>query len=222
MKSYDSNIFYLNIGGSNRFIRKNWRILDYKQKYLDYNLNLFISPTLPIKNHSVDLIITSHCIEHIGDKPTAHLLKECYRILKPGGVMRIVVPDIDLAYDAFRDNNLVWFQSINKNSKEWSIEKHFANFFSVYWIDKDSDMRKDISNMSKIDFLEKYHIEPDGEWFESGHITWFNKDKIKEMAESVGFKVVFSKYLGSISEEMRDPMFDTYPIFSFWTDLVKK
>lgn len=50
--------------------------------------------SLPFADNSVQLIFTEHFFEHIDyidDAPS--FLSECYRVLMPGGVIRIIVPD---------------------------------------------------------------------------------------------------------------------------------
>jgi ubiquinone/menaquinone biosynthesis C-methylase UbiE len=48
---------------------------------------------LPWKDGEVDEIMASHFIEHIPAKIRWPFFDECYRILKPGGIMRIIVPN---------------------------------------------------------------------------------------------------------------------------------
>lgn len=44
---------------------------------------------------TVDLLYASHCLEHISYHKTREVLAEWYRVLKPGGVLRVSVPDLD-------------------------------------------------------------------------------------------------------------------------------
>lgn len=46
---------------------------------------------LPIPSDTIESIISHHCLEHVGDG-FVRLMDECYRILKPGGLFRIIVP----------------------------------------------------------------------------------------------------------------------------------
>lgn len=46
---------------------------------------------LPFPGESIESIISHHCLEHIGDG-FIRLMDECYRVLKPGGIFRIIVP----------------------------------------------------------------------------------------------------------------------------------
>lgn len=61
---------------------------------------------LPLADEFASLVYSSHFLEHVPRALVAGLLQECLRVLKPGGVMRIVVPDLEnLAreYLAMRD-----------------------------------------------------------------------------------------------------------------------
>lgn len=52
------------------------------------------SKRLPYSDQSVSKIYTSHFLEHIPVEKGSFFLQECYRVLKPEGVMRLVVPDL--------------------------------------------------------------------------------------------------------------------------------
>jgi len=51
--------------------------------------------TLPFKNESFDVAYSSHFLEHLSPQNAKSLLQEIYRILKPKGILRIVVPDME-------------------------------------------------------------------------------------------------------------------------------
>jgi predicted SAM-dependent methyltransferase len=42
---------------------------------------------------SVDLVYACHCLEHFGYRHTRAVLQEWVRVLRPGGVLRLAVPD---------------------------------------------------------------------------------------------------------------------------------
>lgn len=46
-----------------------------------------------IESDSVELIYASHLLEHFGRHEFEAVLKEWYRVLKPGGTLRLAVPD---------------------------------------------------------------------------------------------------------------------------------
>lgn len=49
---------------------------------------------LPLQDKSVDVIYNSHMLEHLDQEEANKFLKETRRLLRPGGIIRIVVPDI--------------------------------------------------------------------------------------------------------------------------------
>lgn len=52
------------------------------------------SKGLPYADESVDKIYSSHFLEHIPEERGKRVLHECYRVLRKGSVMRLVVPDL--------------------------------------------------------------------------------------------------------------------------------
>lgn len=50
----------------------------------------------PFLDNSFKGIYTEHCLEHIGLEHLRNNLMEFYRMLKPGGILRIIVPDGEL------------------------------------------------------------------------------------------------------------------------------
>jgi SAM-dependent methyltransferase len=49
---------------------------------------------LPFQDNSIHAIYASHLLEHLYLEEAKRLLKECFRILQPGGILRMVVPDL--------------------------------------------------------------------------------------------------------------------------------
>lgn len=59
--------------------------------YMSVNL---LKCRLPFKDHSVSYCYTSHFLEHMPRDRAALLLKEVHRVMKKGGILRVVVPDL--------------------------------------------------------------------------------------------------------------------------------
>lgn len=83
----------VNLGCGNTFVNtSDWQNYDF----LPFNQSvkrIRLSETLPFNDSSVDLVYLSHVLEHIPLNDSDALLYECHRILKPTGVIRIVVPE---------------------------------------------------------------------------------------------------------------------------------
>jgi predicted SAM-dependent methyltransferase len=50
---------------------------------------------IPFENESVSVVYHSHLLEHLSPTDGRRLIEECFRVLVPGGVLRIVVPDLE-------------------------------------------------------------------------------------------------------------------------------
>lgn len=48
----------------------------------------------PFETNSFDFVFTEHMIEHVSYPAAINMLCECYRVLKPGGVIRVATPDL--------------------------------------------------------------------------------------------------------------------------------
>jgi len=60
---------------------------------------------LPNKDESVSVLYTSHMLEHFDIFEAEIFCKEAQRLLVPGGVIRIVVPDIVIKINQYLDHN---------------------------------------------------------------------------------------------------------------------
>jgi predicted SAM-dependent methyltransferase len=86
---------------------KNW----YSQEQFTYILknNKFIHYDvkygLPFKDVSIKYIYASHMLEHMYKNNAIYFLKEANRVLKPGGILRLIVPDLSFIIDLYLNGN---------------------------------------------------------------------------------------------------------------------
>jgi len=59
---------------------------------------------LPFDDNSVDFIYNEHFIEHLTYEEGQKVLKEFWRVLKKGGVLRIATPDLDYIINKYMSN----------------------------------------------------------------------------------------------------------------------
>lgn len=65
-------------------------------------LRLNIEDPLPLEDGSVDWVFAEHIIEHVSPLAAIRWLAEVRRILRPGGLARIVTPDLAKYVDGYR------------------------------------------------------------------------------------------------------------------------
>ncbi len=50
---------------------------------------------IPFSENQFDVVYHSHILEHLKPELGEQLIAECYRVMKPNGILRIVVPDLE-------------------------------------------------------------------------------------------------------------------------------
>lgn len=64
----------------------------------NHDMDVDLRKPLPWADGSVDFVFTEHCVEHLFQREAWGFFEECWRILRPGGVLRTTVPDIVRLY----------------------------------------------------------------------------------------------------------------------------
>ena len=100
---------------------------------------------LLIDDNSLKGIFCEHTLEHLTYTKVDELLGECYRILKPGGRIRIIVPDVSIFVENYAKNNQAWFD-------RW---EHLMFKSSS---DSERSKRKLVSKMSAISFVTQEYL----------------------------------------------------------------
>ena len=68
---------------------------------------------IPLEQGSCELIYSSHFLEHVEYAEALKLMRECYQLLKPGGIFRISLPDFKSACAAYLNNDYSYFDLVD-------------------------------------------------------------------------------------------------------------
>ncbi len=135
-------------------VKKWYSIDDYlhilkNNTFIHYNVEY----GLPFPDESVDYIYSSHLLEHLYKEDAKKLLKEAYRVLKKGGIIRICVPDLEYAISLYQ-----------KGEKEKALNYFFttskASYLSTHRYMYDFDLLKHLleevgfTNVKKCSFRQ--------------------------------------------------------------------
>jgi predicted SAM-dependent methyltransferase len=80
--------------GANVCALPGWLNTDLYPKTIG-SVTLDATRPFPFPDSSFDCVFSEHQIEHIGYDDGLLMLRECYRILRPGGTIRIATPSLD-------------------------------------------------------------------------------------------------------------------------------
>lgn len=94
----------------------------------------------PLPNESMDQVFSEHMIEHINHPEALFMLRECFRVLKPGGRIRIATPNLDVvlklyAPEASQDveEYMQWFNERNMKGFGGTGPAAVINCFFYSW-----------------------------------------------------------------------------------------
>ncbi len=152
---------------------------------------------LPFEPNSIDYIYTSHFLEHFKKFEAEKIIKDCYRILKTGGVIRIAVPDLELLVKKYLEKDIDYFRKIqhlmNKDKTEKVILADILvdNFYPQFYKERVSGLAK----------LRCFFIRP--------HFWMYDYASLKTLLESARFKKIERKSF----RQGKVPDLDTLDVF---------
>lgn len=102
----------LNIGGGPNFYSFGWINFDeVKSKMNPSPFQLTPNCVFPLKDRSLKIIYTSHCLEHLDTPTVTRVLKESHRVLKHDGKFIIKIPDFDEILKRWKMKDLNYFDN---------------------------------------------------------------------------------------------------------------
>jgi predicted SAM-dependent methyltransferase len=87
--------------------------------------------SLPFPDNSASLIFCEHFVEHLDyTEEIPYFISECHRVLEKGGIIRIIVPDIELYLRGYIENDWETLKKVrpleNERTDSW-IKCEYAN-----------------------------------------------------------------------------------------------
>lgn len=109
----------LQIGSGRNFI-EGWLNTDYAPEDRNY-VFLDATKTFPLPSNTFDLTYSEHIIEHIPFQGGENLARESFRILKPGGTMRVATPDLSKFLGLFGREHT----EFEKEYMKWGVDTYY-------------------------------------------------------------------------------------------------
>lgn len=238
-ESLENKCFY-NIG-SGSFYHPYWTNIDldsqcYAQAHnnIEYiNFDLLSLEAFPVDPETVELVYSSHVIEHITNEASQNMFNEAYRILKPEGIFRFCTPNADLLYEAYKRNDrhfynwAIDYYSIPENYERIKLAKginevSFAQIFLHLIASQTSELHRNqvvhkISDGELASLFNSMKYEDVLDYCTlqckiaiqyqnvGNHINWWNETKARKMLVKAGFKNIYrSGYRQSFSPILRN------------------
>lgn len=206
---------------------------------------------LPIESNSAELVHSRFSVEHMHDQAAQLMFDEVQRILKTGGVFRVVSPNVDLDYRAYQRGDLSYFSWRDMFSRKAFYEDlkysiplneatihqvflvHFASNVSIIHSDganrriDDDELQQIFQTMTFEDALNYCtslcSIEKQ-KLYRQNHINWWNQKKYERMLREAGFTNVYSTCPHqSVSPVMRQKIYfdEQWPGVAIYMEAIK-
>lgn len=97
------------------------------------DVNVNVANGLPFANGSATFIFAAHVLEHLyHPEQSLVFLAHCRRVLAPGGLLRIVVPDIEQCIRAYASDDREFFAARAATWKDWPPGRTALEDFLAY------------------------------------------------------------------------------------------
>ena len=146
-----------------------------ERRYGHNVVELNVCKPFPIPDNSFDYIFSEHLFEHLTYRDGKNMLKECYRILKPNGIMRLSTPNLQFLIDLYLH-------------PEKEINKAYIEF----------DGRRTGQPSNPVYAISHFHTD----W---GHKVIYDPESLTTLLEETGFRNIYQCEIGkSEYDELND------------------
>ena len=176
---------YLNLGCGSKF-HKDWYNIDMSSNSSDV-IAVNLLKGIPFPDKFFDVVYHSQVLEHIPKEKAHDFIKECFRVLKPNGIIRIAVPDLENIVDEYKkflNENLQNPNELSSANYDWILIEMYDQTVRNY---SGGQMTEFLKQTNLIN--EKYIIERIGYDFRSISNSFLRGDTLNTI--SGNFKRVF-------------------------------
>lgn len=106
---------------------------------------------IPLPDNCAREVIAINFLEHLHNDRRIHIMNEIWRLLKPGGLAHILVPDATEGQGAFMDPTHYSFWCLN--SFKYYTEEDYRNLYGIKANFKVLELRKDKKSGESVDVV---------------------------------------------------------------------
>jgi len=183
----------LNLGASPIWAKTGWHTLDHKLKETTETAIAGNATQIDLPDESCDIVFCSHVFEHIPHTQLPVVLSEINRVLCPGGVLRLLTPDLAVIAKAYVEKNQQYFNELLKEDESIRTDLGFGGMFMNFIVSPGQDtvlLNRDLNK-----FVAGY-----------AHLYSYDYDMLAIMLERLGYTPRQFKFCESNVNELTEPL----------------
>ena len=183
----------LNLGASPIWSKDGWYTLDHK---LTESTGLEIAgdaTNILLPDNSCDIVFCSHVFEHIPHTQLPMVLSEINRVLRPGGILRLLTPDLAVVSKAYVEKDGEFFRQAKEEDESLRADLGFGGMLMNFIVSPGQDTALLDRNLKE--FIAGY-----------AHLYSYDYEMLEIMLEKLGYLPKKMAFCDSEILEMREPL----------------
>lgn len=183
----------LNLGASPIWFKDGWVALDHKLKKSNKTAIAGDAINIDLPDQSCEVVFCSHVFEHIPHYRLPLVIAEINRILVPGGVFRILTPDLERLCEAYLKKDKNFFRKAKAEDESLRTDLGFGGMLMNFIVSPGQDTA--LFDRGLNEFIGGY-----------AHLYSYDYGMLSIMLGKLGFRCKRSRFNGSVIKEMQEPL----------------
>ena len=183
----------LNLGASPIWSKDGWHTLDHKLTESTDSAIAGDAANIKLPDESCDIVFCSHVFEHIPHTRLPIVISEINRVLRPGGILRILTPDLAVITKAYVEKDAEFFRQAKEEDESMRTDLGFGGFLMNFIVSPGQDTALIDRNLQQ--FIAGY-----------AHLYSYDYQMLAIIFEKLGYLPKQMGFCESEILEMREPL----------------
>ena len=183
----------VNLGASPIWEKGGWHTLDHKLEKSSGPLIAGDAENMDIPSSSCDVVFCSHMFEHIPHVKLPRVIAEINRILRPGGILRILTPDLEKITKAYVSKDSAFFDQARNEDETIRTDLGLGGMLMNFIVSPGQDTV--LIDRGLQNFIAGY-----------AHLYCYDYDMLATMLNAIGFNPRKAEFNDSTLPELREPL----------------